>query len=970
MSRSSEAIFHEARDLAGDARQAYLAGACGDDVALRSKVEALLLADAEAASFLETVGPNGAAEIDDIDNARDIQAKNGDRGDRGNRSVASSERAGITIGRYKLLQAIGEGGFGTVWMAEQKEPFKRRVALKIIKLGMDTKQVIARFEAERQALAMMEHPNIAKVLDAGSTETGRPYFVMEYVRGVGILEYCDTEKLDTTARLGLFMKVCNAIQHAHQKGIIHRDIKPSNVMVTLHDGVPVPKVIDFGVAKATNTELTQKTLFTEHRQMIGTPAYMSPEQAEMSGLDIDTRSDVYSLGVLLYELLTGTTPFDSKSLMQDGFAEMMRIIREQEPHKPSTRLSTLGESATRSAEQRRADVKKLGVMLRGDLDWIVMKCLERDRTRRYDTANGLAADIKRHLDDEPVVAGPPRASYKLRKFLHRNRAAVSVAATIVVFLIAGLSLAMYGLLKARASEQRAHDAQILEAKARADAEAGHERARNLLNLLGGVRSIAVLPLANASGDPEQEYFAEGVTRSLINALKKVKAIDVKSFESVAKFIDTGRTDAEIAHDLEVDLLLTGSMLRIGNQVQINVSLDHPGEGLNLWSDTYPGDWSNVFDLQRQVSEATVRAVQVKSTQQDRERLAKRDTSNAQARDAYFKGMYILRGADKSDTNRALTFFDDAIRLDSDYALAYLGKADAYLFKATLGNRPEEYNEPARQAALKALELDDTLAGAWAAIGNVRLNYDWDWDGARQAFETALELDPYLPAVHAGLGNYYVSIGEFDLSIEHLRKAIQIDSASLLLYESILYTPFFTRRMDVAIEFCQHALDLDDTYWSPYAWMGLALAWDGDVKAGIVALEEAYRLEPKAPIALALLASVYAMDGQTERANQKLDELLDWADAHYVCPYEIATVFVALGDFERAIEFVEHAEIARSECIPIMAVDLRMDVLRDEPGFNAVMERVGHPLYGKPSPWRPNQDMKIEFSDPETATSDS
>ena len=365
------------------------------------------------------------------------------------------ERVGEQIGRYKLLEQIGEGGFGTVWAAEQREPVKRRVALKIIKLGMDTKQVIARFEAERQALAMMDHPNIAKVLDAGSTETGRPYFVMELVKGVPILEYCDREKLDTKARLNLFMDVCHAIQHAHQKGIIHRDIKPSNVLITLHDGKPVPKVIDFGIAKATNAELTEKTIYTQHRQMIGTPAYMSPEQAEMSGLDIDTRSDIYSLGVLLYELLTGTTPFSSDELMSKGFAEMMRIIRETEPHKPSTRLSTLGVTATRTAEQRRADVKRLGVLLRGDLDWIVMKCLEKDRVRRYETANGLAADIQRHLSDEPVTAGPPSASYKLRKLVKRNKGAFSAAAVIFIVLILGIAGTTWGLIAAKAQATRA-----------------------------------------------------------------------------------------------------------------------------------------------------------------------------------------------------------------------------------------------------------------------------------------------------------------------------------------------------------------------------------------------------------------------------------------------------------------------------------------------------------------------------------
>jgi tetratricopeptide (TPR) repeat protein/tRNA A-37 threonylcarbamoyl transferase component Bud32 len=387
-------------------------------------------------------------------------------------STNTGERAGALIGRYKLLEQIGEGGMGTIWMAEQREPVKRRVALKIIKLGMDTKQVIARFEAERQALALMDHPHIAKVLDAGATETGRPYFVMEYIKGIPILEYCDTERFDTRARLALYTGVCQAIQHAHQKGIIHRDIKPSNVLVTLHDGVPVPKVIDFGIAKATNSELTAKTLFTEHRQMIGTPEYMSPEQAEMSGLDIDTRSDIYSLGVLLYELLTGTTPFDTKALLESGYHEMLRAIREDEPHKPSTRISTLGDTGTRTAQQRRTELRKLSLLLRGDLDWIVMKCLEKDRTRRYETANGLAADIKRHLADEPIVAGAPSASYKLRKFVKRHRTKVIAASSVLGALFIAIVGTSWGLVE----KNRAHSAQ-LQRKLQDEQRAAAESAR-------------------------------------------------------------------------------------------------------------------------------------------------------------------------------------------------------------------------------------------------------------------------------------------------------------------------------------------------------------------------------------------------------------------------------------------------------------------------------------------------------------
>jgi len=368
-----ETVFAEVLRLPPDERAAYLAQATQGNAELRRRVESLL-GSYEAGDFLEAAAPQLRQAL--------------------HRAAPLTEQPGDTIGRYKLLEPIGEGGCGLVYVAEQAEPVRRRVALKVIKLGMDTKSVIARFEAERQALALMDHPNIAKVFDAGATETGRPYFVMELVRGRKITEYCDEAQLSTRARLDLFIQVCQAIQHAHQKGIIHRDIKPSNILVTVNDGVPVPKVIDFGIAKATGgQQLTDKTIYTAFEQFIGTPAYMSPEQAVLTSLDIDTRSDIYGLGVLLYELLTGKTPFDAKELLAIGLDEMRRTIRDQEPPRPSTRLSTMhdGELST-AAKHRHTDAPKLIHLVRGDLDWIVMRCLEKDHTRRYETANGLTLD--------------------------------------------------------------------------------------------------------------------------------------------------------------------------------------------------------------------------------------------------------------------------------------------------------------------------------------------------------------------------------------------------------------------------------------------------------------------------------------------------------------------------------------------------------------------------------------------------
>jgi serine/threonine protein kinase len=452
---TDELIFSAARQLASPAeRAAYLAAACGADADLRARVEGLLQSDAEAGNFLIEPAKLASAVGELASMAAQI-------------SPVFAETPGGFVGPYKLLELIGEGGMGLVYSAEQQQPVCRRVALKIVKPGMDSRQFVARFEAERQALALMDHPNIARVFDAGTTAAGRPYFVMELVKGLPITDYCDKNQLNPRERLELFIPVCRALQHAHQKGIIHRDIKPSNVMVSVKDSKPVPMVIDFGVAKTMGGRLTERTLFTAHGQVLGTLEYMSPEQAEMTGLDVDTRSDIYSLGVLLYELLTGTTPLERNAGKNTSYPDLLRLIREEDPPGPSTRLSDSGERLAKISAQRKTEPAQLTRLLRGELDWIVMKALEKDRNRRYESANAFARDIECYLHDSPVAACPPTRRYRLGKFIRRNKPAVISGVLVLLALLAGMVGTSWGLVRAElARNAEAGQRHLAEANAK------------------------------------------------------------------------------------------------------------------------------------------------------------------------------------------------------------------------------------------------------------------------------------------------------------------------------------------------------------------------------------------------------------------------------------------------------------------------------------------------------------------------
>jgi serine/threonine protein kinase/Tfp pilus assembly protein PilF len=554
----------------GAERKAFLQAVCAHDNELRGRLEQLLAAASEADAFFEK---------DPLERAGFFEKPSLPAAE----APPVTQTAGRRIGRYKLLEQIGEGGLGVVFMAEQEEPVRRRVALKIIKPGMDTQSVIARFEAERQALALMDHPNVAKILDGGVTEDGRPYFVMDLIQGLPVTQFCDEANLTAAQRLALFVEICGAVQHAHQKGIIHRDLKPSNILVTLHGDKPVPKIIDFGIAKATQQRLTDKTLFTQFQQFIGTPAYMSPEQASLSGLDIDTRSDIYSLGVLLYELLTGKTPFDAKELLQAGLDEMRRTIREKEPERPSTRVSALTrEELTTTAKRRGLDPPRLVKLLRGDLDWVVLKALEKDRARRYDTVNGLARDIERYLSNEPVAARPPSRLYRFQKTVRRNRLAFATGAVILALLVASVTVSSWEAIKARRAESREvglrHQAEVNEKAAKTEDARNVQLVNFFEEMLAGVgpevakgRDITILKeildkTVNRIGieltnQPEVEADLREAVGHVYRDLGDYQGAEAnqRRFVDVAKQLDPGgsRRVAKAHDDLAMVLMLNG-----------------------------------------------------------------------------------------------------------------------------------------------------------------------------------------------------------------------------------------------------------------------------------------------------------------------------------------------------------------------------------------------------------------------------
>ncbi len=864
-------VFHAALERVERDRAGFVEEECGTDKSLRIEVFALLRSHESAKTFLEDpLNP---------------------------RPASPQAMIGQLVDRYRLRSVIGSGGMGTVFLADQEEPIKRAVALKVVKLGMDTAEVVARFELERQKLAELNHPNVALVFDAGATENGRPYFVMEYIPGIPITDYCDANSLGIGDRIELFLPVCEALEHAHRRGTLHRDIKPSNVLVEVVDTRAVPKVIDFGLAKVVDGRTRVAAPDTGYGRMIGTPEFMSPEQA-LGVSNIDGRTDVYSLGMLLYVLLVGSHPL-VKELQKEFPEDLRRKIRDFDTPRPSAHLKQLCEDSIGIAERRATNVQSLDQQIRGDLDNIVMKATAKERNHRYGSASEFAADLKRYANSEPVLA--------VRREKRPARLAVIVAVAVLAVLVGGVAVAIF---KSWSSERVA---------------------------------LAVLPFATVGGDSRQDYFSDGLTTEIIYRLGRVAPEDlvVIGHTTMLRYKNSEKSTDEISKELKVDYLLEGSVKYEGDRLWINAQLIRTSDQTHLWAESFETTTADVITTQLKLALNVARNLAVEVLPK-RSRIDKSAVVDPLAYKAHLNARHFRSMVSENGLRKAIEHFQIALDHDSSFADAYAGMAACYCLLSGHGlevDQPSALMPKVKDMAEAALALDDELSEAHGALGMSKLKYEWDWEGARTRFQRAIELDPNNPLSRIWYSFYLSSHGRHDEAIAQVETARELDPFSKVSNVNLAWQYYMARRYEKALEEFNHSLELFPEFWVALWGRGLVYAQRGLSKEAVADLKGAVERSRNDQSALGGLGLVFAKFGEREEAERVVESLTELSQNTHVPPTSVAAIYGALGDIDEAFQWLEKAYRIRSRSMVWLRVGHEFDPFRGDPRYQDLLRRM-------------------------------